>query len=267
LKDLTDIAQIVHTSSMVKKKEVPVAEVKPPEVVPEVRLEAVVEQPQTATTTAPVTTSSAAVSPTVEPQVKPPELGASIDNLAKIVDSSSSQPQVPAAVEVTSGSDDKKGYLWLVVSFLLGLGLGIGVGYLVWGRTVNKAAPANSKVNETIPTQAPQVSPTAAPAVATPAPASSLKKSLLKLEVLNGTGGKGVAAKAKELLMKAGYTSVVAGNSDRDNVALTEVSIKASKNAYLDELKKDLSTQYTATETAVLAESSEFDAIVTIGLK
>jgi hypothetical protein len=250
------------TKEDMKKEEIKPPEVVPAEKPPEVRLEAVEVQPVTPPT---VVSTTPTVVPEPQPAVKPPELGASIDNLAKIVDSSSSVPQTPPTPVITEQKESKQGYVWLLVSFLLGLALGVGAGYFMWGKTI-KTPAAGTPVVKIEPTQVPQITPTETPAAASGS--ANLQKSSLKLEVLNGSGGKGVAAKAKDLLTAAGYTSVATGNADTEDFAQTEIAIKASKNDYLTGLKSDLSGTYTiADKVTTLPESSKYDAVITVGAK
>lgn len=234
-----------------KKKE----EAKPVETPPEVRLKA--EEVKTE-----VTPPAAEV-----PAVKPAELVASIDNLAKIVDNSIPPAPVHTVPATPDRADDRRAYLWLAISFLLGLGLGIGVGYLIWGRAPSAVSIKTVPAVNVSPTLVPKVTVVPSPATVTATP-GSLSKAVLKIEVLNGTGGKGVAAAAKELLTTAGYPNVTAGNAETEDYTQTEISIKNSKNAYLDGLKKDLAGKYTiAGKVTVLAESNKYDVIITIGLK
>ena len=237
-----------------KPVEVPVsAEVKLPETPTVVRLEAVEVKPENTVLAGP------------QEAVKPSELGTSIDNLAKIVESSSVVSQT-STEPVIAVKKTGKSYLWLVASFLLGLGMGIGVGYIIWGRNPKTMIVNNQELNVS-PTPVPTISPAVIPGGVTPSPAN-LQKAALKIEVMNGTGGKGVAAKAKDLLMAAGYTNITTGNADTENYTQTEISLKASKNDYLDGLKKDLAGKYMiSSNVKTLEESSVYDVVVTIGSK
>jgi hypothetical protein len=102
-----------------------------------------------------------------------------------------------------------------------------------------------------------------------PTPTITLNKATLKIQVLNGTEGKGVAAKARDALTAAGYSEISVGNAETSDYELTVISIKPSKKAYLDGLKKDLEeAKYNLeSETDNLTEGNEFDAIVVIGSK
>ncbi len=203
-----------------------------------------------------------------ETPAKPAEISTSLDNLAKIVDSSSANPVIPP--ESVAGSGDKKtnllSVIWLLMSFLLGLALGLFAGYIVWSRGALLTKPVTT-VTRTIPRTTVKPTPLTMPTVSvTPTPV--LVKSSLKIEVLNGSGGKGVAAIARDLLTGDGYKSISVGNAQTTDFTQTEIAIKVSKAAYLDGLKKDLSAKYSVSDsTTDLEDSNPFDVIVTIGSK
>jgi hypothetical protein len=98
-------------------------------------------------------------------------------------------------------------------------------------------------------------------------PKPILKRSSLKIEVLNGSGAIGAAGKAEELLKSKGYKVVSVGNASNYNFAKTEIRLKPSKADYLPLLTKDLSDSYTVIKGASLKESSSYDVQVIIGKK
>lgn len=98
-------------------------------------------------------------------------------------------------------------------------------------------------------------------------PKPVLKKSSLKIEILNGNGVAGSASQAEEILNNKGYNVVSVGNAANYNYAKTEVRLKKSKDDYLPLLTKDLSGSYTVITGALLPENSLVDAQVIIGKK
>ncbi len=212
-----------------------------------VRLEAVEDQPEASV------------------PVKPAEgLGASIDNLAKIVDQGEVKPaSAEPPAEKKTGSK-LLNITAVVIAFLIGLGSGFGVGYYVWGRGETKPVSSGKAVQPTITQPAPTK------AVTSPTPTvKPVNKSLLKIQVLNGTDGKGVAAKAGDVLEAAGYSGVEIGNAENSDYEMTEISIKQTKKAYLEELSKDLTAAKYTLESQVkdLPETSKYDVVVVIGSK
>ncbi len=115
----------------------------------------------------------------------------------------------------------------------------------------------------------PQPSPSPSP---TPGPVEEvivepeLDRADLKLQVLNGSGEKGVAGTAQEYLEGLGYQDIDAGNAEKFDYEETQIEIKAAKEEYLPILQEDLEAEYTlAAETATLDEDSDFDAIIIVG--
>jgi hypothetical protein len=222
----------------------------------------IVIQPVTApeVVTEPVVTPEAPAEIRLEPVVeKQPELSESIDSLASIVD------QGAQTGEIKNKKNGMSLYIWLTLAFLTGFGLGVGVGYLVWGRGPVSVSPKTTSIEMAV---SPTVAVMTTPAVSVSVTPAMADKSTLKLQVLNGNGGKGVAAKAKSVLTEAGYKDISADNADTQDYKMTVISIKTSKNGFLEVLKKDLSAKYSLDpKVEVLPESSQFDAVITIGVK
>jgi hypothetical protein len=121
-----------------------------------------------------------------------------------------------------------------------------------------------------LPVFQPQPSPSPSP---TPEPVEEevieepeLERVNLKLQVLNGSGEKGVAGEAQEYLEGLGYEDIKIGNAKEFDYEETQIEIKSEKEEYLKMLRQDLEGEYTlADDTATLDEDSDFDAIVIIG--
>lgn len=174
-------------------------------------------------------------------------------------------------VEIKSESEKKKPspfkiiLIVLIVTLVIGLvGGGIYVYQKAMGKTKPPSAPEPSV--QTFPTSL----PTEAPSLPspTPTPAIELDRADLKLQVLNGSGTPGLAGEAQEYLEGLGYQDVDTGNAASYDYEETEIAIKEDKEEYLNLLIEDLSEEYTlATDTAILDEDSQYDAVVTIGKK
>ncbi len=210
----------------------------------------------------------------LEAEVEKPEEGGdltrSIDTLAKLVD----QGNTPVRAAETENSDEKTtrrggrkgGFLGMSIAFILGLCLGIVAGYVLWGQRLSLGI--NSLIATDVQEQS--VSPTVKPE-ATPTPAAvEQKRADLKIKVLNGTGGKGVAAAAKIYLESLGYMNVETGNAKKTDYVKTEIVLAKAKSAYWPMLKKDLGGKYTVvdgftTDDELLAASGGVDAVVIVG--
>lgn len=105
-----------------------------------------------------------------------------------------------------------------------------------------------------------------------PAPSASasasLDKKTLKIKVLNGSGVAGSAGKLASYLKEKGYGEIETGNAETQDYLATEIEIKASKEAYLSLLTKDLEEKYASASAKVsLEETEKSDTIIIVGKK
>jgi hypothetical protein len=286
----------------VKKAKTPEPEVKPEDkpittsagqvVVQPPVIEPPVIQPVTVQPTASEPSKSGDEAKPAEPMVKQGELASAIADLAKVVEPD--KPVEPAKVEVkpaeisnfepvgvtseavvenkvetepTTETKKKKGPggLGLLLAFFTGLALGVVLGFVLWGKGEMKIPGINNPQQAVTPTV--KVSPATSPAV-TPTGIVSIDRAKIKVQVLNGTGGKGVAAAAKAVLESMGYKEVATGNAEKEDYKETEVAVKKDKTGLFETLKADLSSKYqVATQAGTLPATSQYDAVVTIGTK
>ncbi len=97
------------------------------------------------------------------------------------------------------------------------------------------------------------------------ASASSTSKVQYKLEILNGSGITGKAATLKKQLTSAQFSTITTGNADQ-STDQTDLQLKSTvptavKQSILDSLK----STYPNMTTSVLAKSSDFDLVLTLG--
>lgn len=165
------------------------------------------------------------------------------------------EPMVASAPVVTSDEPVKKegGSWWmLLVAFVLGLLVGAVTMYII---KTQRSALGPQK-DATVVSQIPGPSAT---------PVGEIKRSDLKVQVLNGSGVAGAAAEAKTFLEGLGYVDVAAGNADGD-FARTEIEIKEDKSSASKILKQDLESDYTLSDTiGTLDSSSDYDVVITLG--
>lgn len=125
-------------------------------------------------------------------------------------------------------------------------------------------------------TPAPSISPTGEAEKPTSAPttkavnpvdsSTGLDRSTLSVEVQNGSGEAGVAAKGADVLKGFGYKVVATGNADNFDYQNATIKVKSTKSNFLALLKKDLGFSYTVGSTSAdLDSSSTADALVIIG--
>ncbi len=183
----------------------------------------------------------------------PNEVTRVVEDITPNTKAESSQAQTVEEMDAGTPARSKHSWLALFVGLLIGAVVGAGVMYALEFRI------ASSR----------QVTASSAPTPSlTPSPSPQLKRADLKVQVLNGSGLAGAAAKAKDLLEGLGYKDVKVGNAGSSDVVETEVAIKNEKKNYRDQLIKDLAKAYTvASKSSELKKDSDFDAVVTLGSK
>jgi hypothetical protein len=127
--------------------------------------------------------------------------------------------------------------------------------------------PTDTPVPSANPSEEPEssIAPTAK-AVKPVDGSTGLDRSKLSVEVQNGTGEKGIAAKGADILKSFGYKISSTGNADNYDYKDVTIKIKSTKKDYLSLLKKDLGFSYTVgSASADLSSDSTADALVIIG--
>ena len=149
---------------------------------------------------------------------------------------------------------------------LIALVVIIGLGLIGGGIWVSQKALSKRKTEVSVtPTPPLAVEPTKTTEAA---PTPGLARSELKVEVLNGSGVPGLAAKAAAYLEQVGYKEVKTANAQKYDYAETVVQIKESKKQYLEMVKQDVGKKYTiAAKTETLDEKSDFDVVIIVGKK
>lgn len=95
---------------------------------------------------------------------------------------------------------------------------------------------------------------------------SKIDRATLTVSVQNGSGEVGAAKKISNALSALGYKIGTVGNADAFDYTGITIQVKSTKGNYLDQLKKDLSEDYTVSSaTKDLPSSSTADALVIYG--
>jgi hypothetical protein len=125
--------------------------------------------------------------------------------------------------------------------------------------TIEMTVTPTGKAGKTTPT------PTTSTKV-TPTPTGAAKTAPMSIEILNGSGQAGVAGTAASGMKKLGYSISGTGNADTFNFVGYTIKIKKSKSTQLAQLKKDVATLGTVTDSLItLPESSDADAQLIVG--
>lgn len=129
--------------------------------------------------------------------------------------------------------------------------------------------PTDTPVPSVSPTEEPDEESTVTPTTKAANPvdsATGLDRSILTVEIQNGSGEAGVAAKAANVLKGFGYKISSTGNADNYDYQSATIKVKSTKANYLALLKKDLGFSYTVGSTSAdLSSDSTADALVIIG--
>lgn len=146
----------------------------------------------------------------------------------------------------------------VLITFFLGLAFIGGVFYLTEGKSLPQM-PTFFASEEVTP------APTKEPPTPTEEPPLDLKKYVI--EIQNGGGITGEAAKLNTALSGEGFTIDGIGNADSSTSTETQISAKEGvDNRYLDKLKDSLDNTYVVADPIVpLPDSATTDVVVTIG--
>ena len=144
------------------------------------------------------------------------------------------------------------------ITFFLGIAFIGGVLYLTEGKMLPQM-PSFFASEEVTP------EPTKEPPTPTEEPPLDLKKYVI--EIQNGGGITGEAAKLNTVLSGEGFTIDGIGNADSSTSTETQISAKEGvDNRYLDKLKDSLDNTYVVAGPIVpLPDSATTDVVVTIG--
>lgn len=144
-----------------------------------------------------------------------------------------------------------------LVSFVVGLLCMAGIDYVV----SNKPTDINSFFNA--PTSTPAPSKAVTPS---PTPIKAVDLSTYNIQVLNGSGVKGEAAKVREGLVGEGFKVASSGNAATQDYEKTELAAKKGVDAaYLAKLKAYLEKESYVVEESTLSDDSKTDVVITIG--
>jgi hypothetical protein len=149
----------------------------------------------------------------------------------------------------------KLGKVW-TAGFSIVIALGIIGGVLIYIEGASKLSQ-----QEIIPTPTPiatQEQP--------PTPAPEVDVSIYEIEVLNGSGIAGEAARAEQLLEEEKFTVTSIGNADTADYQKTIIRAKeAVSEEYLDKLKEFLDEFYVLGDSEALDEPEEADVVIIVG--
>lgn len=166
----------------------------------------------------------------------------------------------------TVGAPQKSGgpKTLLIIGILILVGI---LGFVIY-KSANKenenVSEQPSPFDNVITNDTTQVATPSPTSVATPKPAD---KSVISIEIQNGTGITGEAAYLQNQLKSLGYTNVKVGNATSQDATATLVTFSSKlSSAVVDEITKKLNELYT-TVTVKTATTPTTDIVIVTGLR
>lgn len=200
----------------------------------------------------------------VKEEVEELKMEAVVDETKKTDDSAKQNPEGDEKASVnppqnSSGnseemSNKKRMWINLIIIFI---GTVVIVSFFLFLRQ-KKIDEMNQQeqASKIVPTKAVMPSPTP----------EEVDVSAYTIEVLNGSGISGAAAKAKTLLTDESFTVESTGNADASDYEKTVIKVKGSvPETYIEALKQLLSQSYELDSVEDLAETSDTDVVIIIG--
>lgn len=152
-----------------------------------------------------------------------------------------------------------KNFIWIVLPAAL-IGVAAVAGFFIYLQGIKKEQKQQEAIVVVSPT--PILTQEASPIPAPP----KVDISKYKIEVLNGSGISGEAARVKTLFEQEGFTVISIGNSDRSNYKETIVQVKKdTPEAFLNKLKSLLEETYVVSIVIALSPDENVDTIVIVG--
>lgn len=147
----------------------------------------------------------------------------------------------------------------VLISLFVSVALILFGGFVLIGQSDNNILPF-------LKTETPTPTLTPAPSL-TPVPTidASLKRSDIKLSVLNGTDKSGFAKTTKDSLEELGYKNIKIGNADRDNYDKTSIKAKSAAQKYQALVINDLNKTFDTVNLESLPEEADFDIEIILG--
>jgi len=164
-------------------------------------------------------------------------------------------PEVMPEISVHRKSRTRPIIMWAIILIVASLVVG-GIIMAVSGKGISlpsiMATPTPTPTSTPTPTPTPDV--------------SSLDRSTLSVQVLNGSGTAGEAGKMKTLLEEKGYTVDNTGNAETYDYETTQIFVKSESEAYLALLEEDLKETYSiGTSEATLEDDVPYDVRIIVG--
>ena len=155
---------------------------------------------------------------------------------------------------------DKLPFWILFFAFLIGLTLGAGLigGIFYYKSKVEGSISDKSKPSSTI---APDIEEEKTEDITE----SEIELSTYSIQILNGSGVKGIASKFEAIIQDAGFDKTTTSNADNYEYEVIEVSFKTSVPQEVKDVIKDSLNDYEIDTNDNLSDTSKYDVVIIVG--
>ena len=155
---------------------------------------------------------------------------------------------------------DKLPFWILFFAFLIGLTLGAG---LIGGIFYYKSRVESSVSDESKPSST--IAPDTEEEKTEDATEPEIELSSYSIQILNGSGIKGIASEFEVIIQDAGFDNTTTGNADNYEYEVTEVSFKTSVSQEVKDVINDSLSDYETETNDDLSDTSEYDVVIIVG--
>lgn len=167
----------------------------------------------------------------------------------------------PVEKKVENKSAANFNIFWIILPGIMLLGLLMG-GIVAYYSGLNKLKSSETATTKNTTPQ-PIITVESSPSAS---PVSKIDLTKYKIKVLNGSGIKGEAGKAEDLLEKAGFVVQTTGNAKTYDYQKTIIQAKTGvEENFLASLKKTLSQTYKLDKNETLKDSETSSVVVIVG--
>lgn len=136
--------------------------------------------------------------------------------------------------------------------------------FFIFTLLTQSPAGFNMRLPNLIAKAKPTPTPTAVP-LPTATPTPEIKKDVLKVKILNGSGTVGKAGDVKTVMKEKGYQDIVTGNADTFDFEITQIAVKKGQDHLGLLVQQELKDYAKSAKVIVLDEKENADILVTVG--
>lgn len=195
-----------------------------------------------------------------------PIAGEELENTEENVGEEESLEKNEPIVNDISNEENGKGKRGLFKTVVIWSGIAIVIGALL-GISWKLAYERGIAVGEAQVQEKQEKEAAVQEKIATPT-RTEISKGKYTIEVLNGSGISGEAARVKTLLEKEGFIISTVGNAEESNIEETAIQVKSSvAKDWIDLLKTALGKSLVMSDPTSLNEEKTTDVVITVGSK